>query len=300
MQIAVIGGYDMDLQTMRIFQSVAKCGSFSAAAHELNYAQSNISTKIQQLEGELNTTLFFRHNRGIALTPKGTLLLDYAEKILQLVDETSTAMLEDGVARGPLALGSMETTAAVYLPKLLASYHKANPLVQLSLTTGTTTDNLERVLSRELDAAFVAGPVNHPELTQQFFTTEDLVLVAGKSEMAEELSSWRDLERRTLLVFPYGCYYRKILEQLFQQEGVIPEQIIEFNSLGAILASVCAGLGMSLLPASVVRPYLADNIMSSFPIPQAYTAISTVLVYRKDHFMNTAFHEFLKTVREQA
>ncbi len=289
----------MDLQTMRIFQSVAKCGSFSAAAHELNYAQSNISTKMQQLESELKTTLFFRHNRGIALTPKGTLLLTYAEKILHLVDETSTALLEDGIARGPLALGSMETTASVYLPKLLAVYHQANPLVQLSLTTGTTTDNLERVLSRELDAAFVAGPVDHPELAQQRFATEDLVLVTGKSETADTLSSWRDLERRTLLVFPYGCYYRKLLEQLVQQEGMMPEQIIEFNSLGAILASVCAGLGMSLLPASVVEPYLSDNIMSSFPIPKTYTVISTVLVYRKDHFMNTAFQEFLNIVREQ-
>lgn len=287
----------MDLQTMRIFQSVAKCGSFSAAAHELNYAQSNISTKMQQLESELKTTLFLRHNRGIALTPKGTLLLDYVGKILHLVDETSTAMLEDGVARGPLALGSMETTASVYLPKLLAAYHQENPLVQLSLTTGTTTDNLERVLSRELDAAFVAGPVDHPDLAQQSFTTEDLVLVTGKSEMADTLSCWRDLERHTLLVFPYGCYYRKTLEQLVHQEGVMPEQIIEFNSLGAILASVCAGLGMSLLPASVVEPYLSDNIMSGFSIPEAYTAISTVLVYRKDHFMNTAFHNFLKLSR---
>ncbi len=289
----------MDLHTMKIFQAVAKSGSFSAAALELNYAQSNISTKIQKLEHELQTTLFYRHNRGIVLTPKGSLLLEYIDKIMHLVREASSAMLEDGAARGPLSLGSMETTASVYLPKLLAAYHQANPMVQLSLTTGTTAENLERVLSREFDAAFVAGPIDHPDLSQQIFTTEDLVLVTSKMETADTPVSWRDLKQRTLLVFPYGCCYRKILEQLVLQEGVAPEQIIEFNSLGAILASVCAGLGMSLLPASVVESYLSENIMSSFPIPEAHSVITTVLVYRKDHFINSAFQRFLKIIRSQ-
>ncbi|MCM1221401.1 MAG: LysR substrate-binding domain-containing protein [Lachnospiraceae bacterium] len=204
-------------------------------------------------------------------------------------------MLENGIAQDPLTLGSMETTASVYLPKLLATYHQANPMVQLSLNTGTTADNLERVLSREFDTAFVAGPINHPDLEQQIFTIEDLVLVTGKIEPAD--TPWRDLKHQTLLVFPYGCCYRKVLEQLVQQEGITPEHIIEFNSLGAILASICAGLGISLLPTSVVEPYLSDGIMSSFTIPEAHSVISTVLVYRKDHYMNTAFREFLKIAK---
>lgn len=154
----------MDIQTMRIFQEVAKKGSFSAAAHELNYAQSNISLKMQQLETDMQSTLFYRHNRGITLTPKGALLLQYTEKILCLLDETSSAMLEDGIARGPLSIGSMETVAAIYLPKILASYHRSNPEVSLSLRTGTTTDNLELLLSHDIDLAFVTGPVNHPDL----------------------------------------------------------------------------------------------------------------------------------------
>lgn len=284
----------MDIQTMRIFQTVAKEGSFSAAAHQLNYAQSNISIKIQQLEADMHFALFYRHNRGITLTPKGSLLLEYTEKILSLLDETSSAMLEDGIARGPLSIGSMETVASVYLPKILATYHKNCPDVVLSLRTGTTTDSLELLLSHELDLAFVAGTINHPDLAQITFKTEDLVLVTGNLQTGIE--SWKDITNQTLLVFPYGCTYRKNLEQFLLQEGITPERIIEFNSLGAMIASICAGLGISLLPSAVVRNYLKDNLMSTYPIPEAYSVIPTVIAYRKDHFENAAFKAFLECV----
>lgn len=280
----------MDIQTMRIFQTVAKEGSFSAAAHQLNYAQSNISIKMQQLEADMQSSLFYRHNRGITLTPKGTLLLQYTEKILCLLDETSSAMLEDGIARGPLAIGSMETVASIYLPEILSRYHKSYPEVALSLRTGTTTDSLELILSHDIDLAFVAGPVNHPDLNQIAFKNEDLVLVTGKAQ--EDVHSWQDINNRTLLVFPYGCTYRKTLEQLLLHEGITPERIIEFNSLSAMISSICAGLGMSLLPSAVVNSYIQDEMMSSYPIPEAYSVIPTVIAYRKDHFANAAFTSF--------
>lgn len=285
----------MDIQTMRIFQTVAKAGSFSAAAHELNYAQSNISVKIQQLETDMESALFYRHNRGITLTPKGTLLLQYTEKILCLIDETSSVMLEDGVARGPLSIGSMETAASIYLPELLAKYHKNFPEVSLNLRTGTTADTLELLLSHDIDLAFVTGPVNHPDLLQVPFKNEDLVLVTGQAQ--ESIESWKDIDSRTLLVFPYGCTYRKTLEEFLLHEGITPERIIEFNSLSAMIPSICSGLGMSLLPSSVVAKYIRDGLMSTFPIPEAYSVIPTVIAYRKDHFINAAFQSFLDLIK---
>lgn len=281
----------MDIQTMRIFQKVAKEGSFSAAAHQLNYAQSNISIKMQQLESDMQAALFYRHNRGITLTPKGTLLLQYVEKILCLLDETSSAMLEDGTARGPLAIGSMETVASIYLPNILAKYYKECPDVTLSLRTGTTTDNLDLLLSHDLDLAFVAGPVTHPDLDQIAFRDENLVLVTGKTQTG--VQSWKDIDSRTLLVFPYGCTYRKTLEQLLLQEGITPERIIEFNSIAAMIPSICAGLGMSLLPSSIVHSYVEENLISMYPVPETYSVIPTVITYRKDHFKNAAFEHFI-------
>lgn len=281
----------MDIQTMRIFQAVAKAGSFSAAANALNYAQSNISVKMQQLEADMQSFLFYRHNRGITLTPKGKLLLEYTDRILSLMDETSSAMMEDGIARGPLAIGSMETVANLYLPQLLAAYHKEYPEVDLSLHTGTSTDNINKVLSHDLDLAFVTGPVYHPELEQYPFCLEKLVLVTGKQQKEE--ICWQDVKDPTLLVFPYGCTYRKNLEQFLMNEGITPEHIVEFNSLDGMIANACAGLGMTLLPSRIANKYVEQNLINAYPIPEVYSSIPTVVVYRKDHFKNAAFNAFL-------
>lgn len=284
----------MDIHSLRIFKAIADGGSFSAAAHQLNYAQSNISTRIQQLEEELHCTLFYRNSRGITLTPKGQLLQTYADSILNMVDKTATVMKEDGVARGPLTIGSMETTASIYLPGLLAKYHRQNPEVTISLSTGTTAQSVEAVLNHTLDGAFVAGPVRHPDLEQKDYQMEHLHLVTDSLHAKTE--SWKKLEQQTLLVFPYGCSYRVMLEQLLEKQNIVTKNIIEFNSLGALLASICAGLGVSLLPKSVTAPYIKSGQMCGLEVPAAYADTMTVFIYRKDHIPNAAFTKFLKLV----
>ncbi|MCH3963271.1 MAG: LysR family transcriptional regulator [Clostridium sp.] len=281
----------MDLQVLKIFQMVAKMGSISKAARELNYAQSNISTKIQQLESYMETSLFYRHNRGVTLSVKGHMLLKYTEKIFRLIDETTSAVKEDNIPRGPLRIGSMETTAAVHLPKLLSIYHKNYPNVDLTLKTGTTEKNIREILEYNLDGAFVMGPINHPELVQKTVFDENLVFITDTAQPA--ISSMGDIQTRTLLVFPVGCSYRKILEQLLYNEGLIPNKIIEFDSLGAIISSVCSGLGVTLLPLSVVERYVQAGTLKCHTIQNLCTSVPTVFIYRKDKFMSSSLIKFM-------
>lgn len=287
----------MDIHSLQIFKAIADSGSFSAAAHQLNYAQSNISTRIQQLEEELHCSLFYRNSRGVTLTSKGQLLLTYADTILNLMDKTATVMKDDGVARGPLAIGSMETTASIYLPELLAKYHRQNPEVTISLSTGTTAQSVEAVLNHTLDGAFVAGPVRHPDLEQEDYKMEHLHLVTDI--LHAKVESWKKLEQQTLLVFPYGCSYRALLEQLLEKRNIVTNNIIEFNSLGAMLASICAGLGVSLLPKSVTAAYIKSGQMCGLEMPADYADTMTVFVYRKDHIRNGAFQEFLRLLKRK-
>ena len=90
----------MDLQALRYFRIVAREGSFSQAAQKLNYAQSNLSTKIRQLEGELETPLFRRHAHGVTLTEKGESLLAYADRLVHLLEEAESVVRDDGTAKG--------------------------------------------------------------------------------------------------------------------------------------------------------------------------------------------------------
>ena len=125
----------MDIQLLKVFYAVAQEGSISKAANKLTFAQSNVTHKIQQLEADLQTQLFYRHNRGITLTPPGQILVSYAEKILHVIQEARAAVGDSSVPAGPLRIGAVETTAAVRLPALLADYHREYPAVDFALIT---------------------------------------------------------------------------------------------------------------------------------------------------------------------
>ncbi|WP_042148247.1 LysR family transcriptional regulator [Paucisalibacillus sp. EB02] len=284
----------MDLHTLKIFQTVAKMGSISQAARELQYAQSNITMKIQQLESDLQTTLFYRHNRGTALTAKGSLLLKYAEKIFVLIEETQNMMTDDQTPKGPLIIGSMETTAAVRLPSVLSKYHKDFPEVDLTLKTGSTEENIQGVLQYELDGAFVAGPIKHPELVQKEVFEEELVLITDTKH--PPISSIKDIQTRTMLVFRTGCSYREKLEQWLQQERIIPNKIMEFGTLDAIIGCVCSGLGLSMLPLSVVAKHIQEGTLRQHSIPNEYGLVKTIFIYRKERYVPTSLIKFINTL----
>lgn len=282
----------LDIQALRFFQSVAKLGSISKAARELNYAQSNLTAKIQQLETELQTTLFYRHNRGTSLTDKGKVLLSYTEEIFQLLDEVRNVMNDEQTPKGPLVIGSMETTAAVRLPILLSKFHRKFPAVDFTLRTGPTEQNVQGVLQYELDGAFVAGPIEHPDLTYKTVIEEELVLVTDASH--QPLSSIKEIQNRTILVFRHGCSYRARFEAWLHQEGVIPEKIMEFGTLDGIIGCVSAGLGLSLLPRSVVDKHVKDDLLIQHSIPNQFGKVNTLFIYRKDKYMSSSLREFIE------
>jgi DNA-binding transcriptional LysR family regulator len=287
----------MDLQSLKFFQAVAKLGSISKAAKELNYAQSNLTSRIQQLESNLQTKLFYRHNRGTTLTDKGKVLLSYTEEIFQLLDEVKNVMSDDQTPKGPLVIGSMETTAAVRLPVLLSKFHREYPAIDLTLKTGPTEQNVQDVLQYELDGAFVAGPIEHPDLTYKTVIEEELVLVTN--EFHQPLTSIKEILNRTILVFHNGCSYRARFEEWLHDEGVIPEKIMELGTLDGIIGCVSAGLGISLLPRSVVGKYANEGHLTLHSIPNRFGKVKTLFIYRKDKYISTSLKEFIEMLSNE-
>ncbi len=167
----------MELTDLLTFSTVARLGGITRAAEELNTVQSNVTQRVKALEAEIGTALFERHSRGMTLTGAGRRLLPYAQRMAALSREALLAARDDGEPKGPLAIGSMETTAAVRLPSLLAEFHRRFPAVRLSLRTSTTAELVAGVLNGTFDGAFVAGPIEHAELDATVAFREELVLV---------------------------------------------------------------------------------------------------------------------------
>ena len=106
----------MDTRYLQTFREVAKWNSFTRAAEVLGYAQSSVTTQIQNLETEFGVTLFERWGRKIRLTHAGEVLLEYSEQLLAILDETKAILSEQAELAGTLTVGTVESLAAFYLP----------------------------------------------------------------------------------------------------------------------------------------------------------------------------------------
>ncbi|GAA3404296.1 LysR family transcriptional regulator [Paenibacillus hodogayensis] len=287
----------MEIRDMHIFLTVANEGSITRAAEKLEYVQSSISIRIQQLEHELNTVLFFRQRQGVRLTTSGQILKSYVEKILSLTQEAKQVVSDRSTPQGPLRVGCLETTAAIRLPNILADYHSSYPEVDLTLKTGTTDELTKLVLKFELDGAFVSAPMGHEELETTTIGYEELVLVTGGQHLSME--RMEELQNQTLLVFRTGCSYRQKYEDWLSLKGIKPAKIMEFGTVEGILGCIHAGLGISLLPHSVVERAKEHYRLQIQKIAEKSFKTATLFVRRKDSYYTPAVSELIRIAKER-
>lgn len=285
----------MNIDDIKIFREVAMQGSMTQAAEKLGYAQSSITSRIRNLEKQLNTHLFYRSSKGVHLTPAGKICLEHSHKITKVTEELFELLNSSCVKSRILRIGSMETTAAIRLPLLLKKFHSAYEHVDLSIQTDTTVCLINKVLDYELDFAFVASPVNHHELAEFAAFNEELVIVSNKGSLNKDILEI--LKKRTILVFRQGCTYRALLERYLSEIGQIPLKRFEFGSLEAIIGGVEAGIGVSLLPKSVVEKKLQSGNLVSYELPQHLKNCTTSVITRKDTVNTVETENFLKLLK---
>jgi DNA-binding transcriptional LysR family regulator len=240
----------MNLSELRVLKAVHECGGVTQAAAQLNCVQSNVTARLKQLEQRLGVELFSRRNRRMTLTPRGRVLLDYAERLLGLAAEAEHVMQTGSAMAGRVRIGSMETSAATRLPLLLQRFHATWPEIELQLLTGPSRETVARVRDYDLDVGIVAGPLDAPDLQSCPLWREELVLVteAGHPPVVEPAQ----LRNRNLLVFRDGCDYRQRLEAWLERGGVPTGRVHVFGSFHAIAGCAAAGMGVALLPVSAL------------------------------------------------
>jgi DNA-binding transcriptional LysR family regulator len=285
----------MDINELRTFEAVVRLGSMNRAAAELHTVQSNVTTRIQALEHEVGTALLRRHARGVAVTPAGQRFLPFAGRIMKLLAEAQVAARDEGIPGGDLAIGGLETTTALRLSPILTRFARSYPGVRLTVNAGTTSSLVHDVVHGRLDGAFVAGPVDHPDLVQEPVFTEELALVTGP-----HIRSPRDLARQPELrtiVFQAGCSYRQRLENHLAALGIVVAEPLEFGSLDAILSCVAAGVGVTLLPRGVVAAAPLGGDVRLHRLPRGQAMVETLFVYRRDAYVSSAMTAFIETSR---
>jgi DNA-binding transcriptional LysR family regulator len=289
----------MDAGDLAVFAAVARVGGITKAAETLNTVQSNVTQRIRLLEVELGVPLFHRHSRGVTLTSAGSQLLPYAERIGRLMGEAKRAAANGPVPCGRIAIGALESATAVRLPPILAAYAAACPEVDIEIDTGTTAALIDAVLAHRLEAAFVAGPVNHPELLALPLLEEELVVITAPWVTGlDGLTAPGASDKVKIIVFRSGCSYRMRLETILASRGIVDIRRLEFGTLDGIIGCVGAGIGVTLLPRAAVAKAGAEGRVALHALPPNEARVETVLARRRDAFVSTALMRFIEIARE--
>jgi DNA-binding transcriptional LysR family regulator len=265
----------MDLSDLHIFRTVVREGGVTRAARRLHRVQSNVTTRVRQLEDDLGVALFDRRGRRLHLSAGGEILLGYADRLLDLAEQAREAV-RDKTPRGTLRLGAMESTAAIRLPGPISAFHARFPEVTLELRTGNPGQLSRALLDHEIDAALIAEPAADAMFDSLAVYNEELVLIAAADEPPPDAG-----RTYTLLAFEQGCPHRQRLEDWLTARGQVPHRIIEMGSYHAMLGCVAAGMGVALMPKAVLGGYPGRDRISVHVLPKPYDRARTLLIWRK-------------------
>jgi DNA-binding transcriptional LysR family regulator len=248
----------MDIRQLEQFVAVAEERSFTRAARRLSYVQSALSVSIQSLERELGVRLFDRTTHRVVLTDAGEALLPSARQTLASVEQTrDVAAALKGVLRGTLRIGLMQSFAFLDVPDLLGRFHRQHPAVEIEVrpSAGGSLALVAELKRGGIDIAFVSVMEDPSGVSTTELGVEDLLLV-GAAELLPprrarvELS---ELAEATFVDFPSGWGVRAAVDQAFAAASVNRRVTVEVADVSTCLQLLRAGLGVALLPRSLLR-----------------------------------------------
>lgn len=292
----------MELRQLRTFQAVATLLSFNRAAERLHYAQSSISAQIQALEEGLDVKLFDRLGRRVVLTEAGECLLKYAEKILDLADETRAEVAGAKEPQGSLTIRIPETIGVHRLPPVIKKFRSRFPKVQLHFIT-CAHEALQKDLRKGLtDLAFLlTESIQAADLGVEVLGFESIVIVADPEHAlaSKPVVQTRDLEGETLLLSKVDCSYRRSFQQILDQEKVHLGTSLEFYSVEAIKRSVMAGVGISILPKVSVAEEVASGKLVVLTWEEGALEVANLMIWYKERWLSPTLLAFMEMTKEE-
>ncbi len=244
----------MQLREIETFYWTATIGNFARAAERLETSQATVSARIAALERRLGLKLFDRSKRSARLTARGREMLGWAESILRLARDAEAAMADPTALGGTVRLGVSESIVHTWLPTFIEKLRARYPRLDLELTVDTTSNLRDALVARELDLAFLLGPLAEPALHNEPLSVYPLAFVASPS-----LKLGRGpLSVQRLAEFPILTYSRHTrptieLDELIRRKTGRAPRLLCSSALAPNIRLAVAGVGIAVLPVLLVQ-----------------------------------------------
>lgn len=256
----------MRIRNLDTFYWIATLRSFRAAADHLNLTQPAISARIKQLEQDIGSKVFLRETRNAELSQMGRRLLPYATKHMALEQEILTDFAETTTVAQTIRLGSSETIVSTWLPDFLSSLTTNQPGLSFDLTVDST-DNLRNALvAREIDLAFLMGPVAEVSITNKDLCQFEMIFAAAP-DLANKHASWtlNEIAEQTVLTFANNTKPSRKIREMLLPFASGPLDMTTSSSLGALIRLSLSGFGLCAMPKAVIAAELTNGHLQELP-----------------------------------
>ena len=293
----------MELRQLNTLIRVAQFKSFSRAAESLGYSQSAVTVQIRQLEEELNTRLFDRMGKRIALTTQGEQFLEHAYEVINQVNRARLSLSGDEELHGRLHIGVIESLCVSKLPAVLHCFWTRHPKVVVRVTTGELEDLIEQMEYGELDMIYILDePQYSNNWCKMMERREEIVLVASAA-LAAQLPEESELELGQLLDRPFflteqDANYRRVLDRYLASRGTVLTPFLECSDTSFIIKMLETGSGISFLPWYAVEKSVERGNLTVLKVRDLYVSLYQQIFCHREKWRTREMEEFVRAVEE--
>lgn len=295
----------LDSDRLMVFQALAMEKNFSRAAERVHRTQPAVSQAIRLLEEEVGERLFVRDGRVTHLTEAGEILLEHVEQVFNVL-ERGQARIKclHALREGSLSIGASDTTACYLLPRVLASFRKKYPGVEVRISNRPSPIIAQQVAAREADLGIVTLPIIHPKLESECLTVREDVLICPPNHplASRKRIQFADILAWPLLLLDQGSNTRSFmdrrLEDARETTGLEPRIAMELGSIEVIKRLVQLDFGISIVPAIAVREEARQGTLKTLRVFAKAECRELGMIYPRGGIVSLAGQVFAKMLKQ--
>ncbi len=291
----------IELNTLRVFEAVARNKSFSKAAEELFMSQPAVSQQIKILEEYLEVKLFYRTAKEIIITEYGEKILGDVRDILEKTYQLKTLISKaQQTTPEKINIGFSSTAAPIVLEPLVKLMQTQYTETKLEISTASTQEIVAKLLNLEMDFAFVSGNVKASLLEKERFCSDTLVLVFSPEHpwSAKNQVTVKDLIDEQFLLREKGTGTREIIDDKLAKLRIKFKKVIEVQDNAVLEKAVMQNLGISLLPRHLVESELEHGLLLTIPVEGVSFTLEISFIYHKDKFFRNMEREIISSIAQ--
>ena len=286
----------INLNHLRVFYQAARYQNFSLAAKSLYITQPAVSVQIKLFEKSFNLKLFKKRGRKVYLTDEGQALYEYARKIFEYEKEIEGAIEDMKVLkRGILRLGTTKTYARYFMPVLISKFREAYPHIKIYLDEGSSLDMANSLLEFSNELAIIVKTQDNADIRFLPFSQEELIVVLPLDHALahKKAVSISELAQEQVIMKEKGSGTRKLVEELFLREGLIPDILMETSNTEFIKELVQRGDGIAFLVKEAVMAELMEKKLATVLIKGKGAFLDVNIAYLKNQHLSPPAQAFL-------